>query len=455
MIAARVLRWLAVAIAALAVIDPAATTARRSDAIVAVVADDGAGNEALIERVADELESTFTVVRGPLVSASATVLVGRTLPRHAHALASPVFAVLPDSPVQSVALDTDALPVQAPLNARVLIEFGVDVSGGAGRALEATLSAGDLVLDRATVQVGSASERLDVPLTFVPSRVGPAALRVRAALSGSAASEAHDFAVDVRDRRWAVLFFEGRPAWLSTFVRRTIEQDPRFVVTSRTITSRGVSAESGLPPERLADAGSLAEFDAVIVGAPEALTRTDVDGLERYMRARGGSVLLLPDQRTEGSWQRLAGVSTWASAEQDAPVRVASSDSTTLHASRLMWPARLPDGAEQLAWLPGARGSPVIWSTPVGGGRLIVSGALDAWRFRQEERSAFERFWPGLIARAAAHAPAPLSIDFATPGRGGSVVARGAWVDIALTHRAALLADFGSGDSVRVAITAT
>jgi hypothetical protein len=41
---------------------------------------------------------------------------------------------------------------------------------------------------------------------------------------------------------------------------------------------------------------------------------------------------------------------------------------------------------------------------------LIVSGALDAWRYRDRSVSSFDRFWQTLIARAAAEAPPPLAV---------------------------------------------
>ena len=40
---------------------------------------------------------------------------------------------------------------------------------------------------------------------------------------------------------------------------------------------------------------------------------------------------------------------------------------------------------------------PPIWQTPIGRGRLIVSGALDAWRYRDV---AFDGFWKALAADA-------------------------------------------------------
>src|SRR6185436_1633434 len=97
------------------------------------------------------------------------------------------------------------------------------------------------------------------------------------------------------ERRWTVLFHDPRPSWMSTFVRRSIERDSRFVVASRVATSRNVSASAGRPPAGLTDRRSLSVFDVIVVGAPDALSAADVASLEDFMRRRGGSVVLLVD----------------------------------------------------------------------------------------------------------------------------------------------------------------
>ena len=49
---------------------------------------------------------------------------------------------------------------------------------------------------------------------------------------------------------------------------------------------------------------------------------------------------------------------------------------TDLSVTEIAWPAALPPGAAVLA---SADQRPAIWRTPTGPGRLVVSGALDAW----------------------------------------------------------------------------
>jgi hypothetical protein len=54
--------------------------------------------------------------------------------------------------------------------------------------------------------------------------------------------------------------------------------------------------------------------------------------------------------------------------------------------------------------------APAIWQTAVGTGRLIVSGALDAWRYRDRRTDAFDRWWRTTVADAAGRTPRSLDI---------------------------------------------
>ncbi|MGH7619086.1 MAG: hypothetical protein ACREPM_17840, partial [Gemmatimonadaceae bacterium] len=244
-----------------------------------------------------------------------------------------------------------------------------------------------------------------------PTAPGATRLRVLAALGGD--TTAADLSVDVRDTRWAVLFFDPRPSWMSTFVRRAAESDPRFVVTSRVVTSRNVSTDAGQPPAHLDDLAALELFDAVVIGAPEALADRDVQGLETFMRRRGGSVVLLLDRRAPGPVDRLLDVSAWA-ADSTGKAETIATASDSMRGADLAWPSRLPDGASAVALARGDATRPIVWSSHVGAGQIIVSGALDAWRFRDPSTSGFDRFWRGVIANAADAAPPPIALA-ATP----------------------------------------
>src|SRR5207244_1726403 len=120
-------------------------------------------------------------------------------------------------------------------------------------------------------------------------------------------------------------------------------------------------------------------FDAVIVGGLDRLSATEARALERYMRERGGSVVLVPDQRVDaGPAHDL--VPDAAERLLERPATLASPRAAmSLQASELLLPRNLPTGTDVVAAMP-ADAAPVVVSMPRGSGRLFVSGAMDAWR---------------------------------------------------------------------------
>jgi hypothetical protein len=87
---------------------------------------------------------------------------------------------------------------------------------------------------------------------------------------------------------------------------------------------------------------------------------------------------------------------------------------------------------------------PVVVLRPHGRGRIIVSGAMDAWRYR-DASSVFESFWTQIVWDAAVAAGAPLRVTtdpiVATPGarvRIDAVLQQMSDVPGALTARAVL-----------------
>ena len=111
-----------------------------------------------------------------------------------------------------------------------------------------------------------------------------------------------DVVVDVRREPIRVEFYDPRPSWATTFLRRALEADPRFQVAALSFTSRAVSAQTGgavpLGDPRL-DA-----FDVVIVGGLDRLSAADARALDRFMRERGGAVVVVPDQRIDAGAAR-------------------------------------------------------------------------------------------------------------------------------------------------------
>ena len=72
-----------------------------------------------------------------------------------------------------------------------------------------------------------------------PVGEGVRELRVRAG------SDEVRIAVDVRPIRTRVLFYEPRPSWAATFVRRALEEDRRFDVHARSALGTAVAVSTG------------------------------------------------------------------------------------------------------------------------------------------------------------------------------------------------------------------
>ena len=306
-----------------------------------------------------------------------------------------------------------------------------------GRRLTVALEAGGHVADQAERDVNADEFRVTVPLAFVPVANGPQPLRVRASVASGRVAVA-DTAVDIRNRPWSILFVDRRPSWSSTFVRRALEQDPGFAIDSRVVTSTGVASATGAPPDSLRRTPALDAYDAIVVGAPETLTDQDLTGLEAFARRRGGAIVLLLDGEDAGRAITLIGAGPWRDARATDVVKVEPrfAGAPALEASEIVAPDTVPPAAVILAEIgPRETARPVVIERPVGAGRLIASGLVDAWRYRGvPPASAFDRFWRDVIARAADASPPPIDVR---PDR--SFVAPGDPVRIAVTWREVVL----------------
>ena len=363
---------------------------------VSIVASARLPDPALVDRVAAALESRFRVIRGASLGAGATVLVGDTwastgLTERDGGHGARAFAVTPEPRAPFISITSATMPDSGHLQSRIPVAVRARVSAARGRTATFTLSRDGVAVDRVTSAIKSDDERVEVELGYVATATGAADLSVEAAVPGAQPGpHVVDLKVEVGRARWTVLTFNRRPSWMSTFVRRALESDPRFVVTSRVVTTRGAAATAGQPPESLATLPSLDPFQAVIAGAPEALTAPDVAGLEAFMRQRGGTVILLVDEAIASPALRtLSGIERWTAASRAEPTGAPP-------ASETFSPAAVPPWAQSAGH--------ATWSMPFGRGRLVVSGQLDAWRYRDRDASAFDSYWRRAVADAAAAA---------------------------------------------------
>ena len=270
-----------------------------------------------------------------------------------------------------------------------------------------------LVGQKAVSKVGNEAAKVDKDaaldtlstVEWTPVGEGLRELRVRAG------SDEVRIGVDVRPIRTRVLFYEPRPSWAATFVRRALEEDPRFDVHARSALGNAVAVSTGdrarLEPQALAEAA------VVLVGAPDLLTSAEVSTLERFARARGGSVVLLPDREPSGAMLRLLpdGIHLRRERQPQAIGPLKAAESLALRV------------ADSRSGQVHSGNSPLI-SRAIGNGRVDLSTALDAWRYRDD--AVFERFWQSVVADAADAAGAPLTVTvdtmLAKPGQHVSVV---------------------------------
>lgn len=430
----RLLRSVAIAVVVAAIIDPTITSSRNTRPLISVVARDSLRDAGVVARIARVLNADFTVLHAANPAAAGSVIIGTRIPDHSDVLASPVIAIGAAARTSSVALQRLQAPARANIDTRinVVTTAAVRVSpGSASSTVTVELAHGTTVVATESFSVSRDSAHV-VSLVFVATGAGPTVLQVRAFIVGTTDTVRSDLVVDVHHDRRSVLFFDRRPSWMSTFVRRALERDPRFAVTSRIITSTNVSRETGRAPLGLDELAKTGRFDAIVIGAPDALLARDVDGISTMLRVRGASVLMLADHAAAGPADALLDIGGWrTTTRRDAAlIKSPTTDSSARDAIQLKGlaigvPTRLPRGAVVLAVLreattgaaasTSARASstsqPVIWRVPVGRGQLVVSGAFDAWRFRDPAQSSFDATWRDLIDEAASASQAPLDLQ--------------------------------------------
>jgi hypothetical protein len=272
--------------------------------------------------------------------------------------------------------------------ARVVL-FGHDVPG---KRTEVRISDDGAVVGSAIHQWTTAPTAT-IEMPWWPLDLGARRLRVEAVpLDGESTviDNVIDAAATIAGTRLPILVFDARPSWNSTFVRRALEDDARFTVGYRSRIAPALSA--GTPNGRL-DAAVLDAVAAIVVGGPDALTAEEAGLLERYVRVRGGTLVLLPERPVSGASAHLFPANGAEHLTAD-PESVGA-----LHATEILRWSDIPITATVLAK---SGSSPAILSLPTGNGRIIVSGAMDAWRYRQLDSGSFDRFWTSLVAQGAA-----------------------------------------------------
>lgn len=242
--------------------------------------------------------------------------------------------------------------------------------------------------------VGSAEAAGQPPITvpWIPIAGGARVLRVAAGGSNV------DVGVVVESTPAPVLFYEPRATWLGTFVRRSLADDARFAVRGRTRVAPPVAISRG-------DVGPLTSaavdpYGVIILSAPDLATTSEVELLERFVTRRGGTLIALTDQRPSGAALRLL-PRVVAERREPEPRTIG-----LLRASEWLTFA----SSQGLSVLAAVDQHPVVVSRALGRGRVIVSGALDAWRYRQAS-DGFDDFWRAAVWNGAMLAGPALRVE--------------------------------------------
>jgi hypothetical protein len=405
-----VLRGIAIAIALAGALDPSFAVKRAAPVAIDVYADRVGDAGDVRARLADALGSDARISTGE--PPQAVVFVGQPVDPELVPDDVPVSTIaVADRP--NVRIVSGGDPVAILPGQSALIAAEVEGIGVGGQTSVFVLEQQGLELGRAEHRWATDGRAL-IEIPFAAG--GPGAQSVRlAARPVDGERRLDDNAVDVQvvvhAQRPRVFVYEPRPSWAAGFVRAQLEADPRFDVSSLLHPSRSIDVRSGQPP-RAPDADAFSRFDVIVVGAPEDLRARDVQALDEFAVRRGGAVVLVPDRRPSGAYTSILPVPAFDEVLLEKPAVLEPARSSPLTASELAIPRDRVIGASALAELStGAGRRPVVFSWPRGDGRVIFSGALDAWRYRGYDGNGFRNFWRELIAHAAMTAPPRVAVS--------------------------------------------
>ena len=417
----RVFRWIAIAIAVAAVIDPNLPIPRSERPVIRVVSREARD----VSAVAGALKKAGFLI-DPATPESATVVVGsrfenrgsRNGGRPGERVVVWALDTTPRAPnVRVIKADTPAvrLPAQA-----VEVRATIRAAGVVGQTTEVVLEHAGIPVASATHKWGSDETEWQVSLRYLPPNVSATTLRVRASsVTGetSTGDNVADVAVPAVRGPVRVLVIEAAVTWPAVFVRRALEGEPAIAVSSLQRAAKAVATRAGDPPAALTR-DTLARFEAIVVGGPDELRAADLDAIKWFVEDRGGVAVFVPDRAPSGRYVDLVGTGGFAPRVLETPVRLGSD----LRASELLVARQLPPASTVLA---ADNNDPVVFSARRGAGAVAFSGALDAWRHRGDAAEAvatgtpaeddpFGRFWRGWLVATAAAVPPSLDLS-ATP----------------------------------------
>jgi hypothetical protein len=391
------LRWMAIALAGIAIIDPGVPLPRRERPGVRIA---GAQAGALAERLHG---AGFTVVS----TGEAAAIVTPDAAHEALAASSvPLYVLDRTASAPGVTIERASVSARRVAGQAVTVSALVLARGERGRTTKIVAEEQGIPMASATHTWNGDEDRWNAVLQYMPVTAGAVPLRVRASTSGERSAEASvDVLAPPLRGPIRTLVYAPTLSWPLVFVRRALEAQPGFAVASAQRAAMSAVTRAGAPPPSLRRK-DLAPYELLVCGALDRLDAAGIDAIQWFVEKRGGVLVFLPDRPPSGRVALLPDVS-FDSRVLDSPVPLrgvadglVAAELTVVRGGGAM--------ATPLAVDPS--GAPIVTALRRGAGAIVISGALDAWRYRDRAGAAFSRFWPTALLAGAAAVPPRLDV---------------------------------------------
>ena len=405
---ARACRGMAIVLAVIAIVDPRVSLPRRARPGVRVVGGEDAGGRA---RLVDGARAAgFALVSDGEAATLATRDARIDLSRRG----APIYAVTgidggPDISVQRVSVSPARVAGQA-----VSVSVTVHARGARGQTSQLQLDDAGLPVVSASHRWTADAEQWQATLSYLPPGAEAVRLRVRA----SALPGERDIRDNVADLLapplrgpLRTLVYASDVTWPAVFVRRALEDQPGFAVSSLQRSTTAAFTRAGSPPTGLTER-DLAPYEVLICGSSETggldtAGAASAAAVRWFVEERGGLVVFVPDRAPAGRASDLLPGVSFVSKVLDTPVSLTGSTGG-LMATELAIPSALPPLASALA--SDSTDAPIVFAMRRGLGAIVVSGALDAWRYRDAGDAGFARFWAAVVLAQASAVPPALEV---------------------------------------------
>jgi len=444
-------RWLAIAIALAAILDPSLPVSRSERPPIDLDVSVAPSRAAQSAQVSQSLQRDLIAAGFPVNGGQnpvARVLVADHHPS-GMTLDVPVWAVdMSERNKQGVRITDVFTSASRASGQAAQVHVSMQGVGVKGETSDVQLEHDGVVVASATHVWRGSAEWWSAMLSYRPPSAQTAVVTVRLrrdAQSAGAADSRADVELPAERPPFRVLAYDATLSWPAMFVRRSLEGEAPFTLSLLQRGSPNTATRAGAPPRTLSTA-DLNAYDLVVVGGPEELTAREVDVLDTFVRDHGGAVAFVASRRSSGGYARLLGDVKFEERMTEDPVDLATADGLLMRGSELL--ISRPPSTARILVTTGPHADPVAFSLRRGDGVVVFSGALDAWRYRTTGQDGFARFWQSTLADAAASVTPRLDLRV-DPGS----VAVGQPVRVRATLRASELSGTTSG-AISAAVSA-